>query len=255
MRLLAVLANDPEREWSLSDLARSLGCHPASCHTVALALVEAGMVQRRAARGAFRLGPALIPLGQRARRSIGLVELAEPELTALRDRYSATSMLGMVSDSTIIAVSVFPAPQPFGYGVVPNVAVPFKAPIGPLYVAWDSEENIEAWIARSRPDLSRARERTLRSDLRVIRSRGWSATTQSEGRRSVSAYREVQDGDLEGDLLLVGISAPVFDDHGAVACSLALSTFPERIPGSLVVEMAETLLEAAQRLGRTTTSH
>jgi DNA-binding IclR family transcriptional regulator len=221
---------------------------------VALALVEAGMVQRRGARGAFRLGPALIPLGQRARTSIGLVELAEPELIALRDRYTATSMLGMVSDSTIIAVSVFAAPQPFGYGVVPNIAVPFRAPIGPLYIAWDSEQNIEAWIDRSSPDLSRGRKRTLRSDLTVIRSRGWSATTQAEGQRGVSAYREVRDRDLEADLLLVGVSAPVFDDHGKVACSLALSTFPERIPGSLVVEMAGTLVEAATRLGPATTS-
>jgi DNA-binding IclR family transcriptional regulator len=247
-RLLKVLADDPEREWSLTDLARALGSHPASCHTVVLALVEAGMVQRRGARTTFRLGPALIALGERARKTIGMVELAEPELIALRDRYGATAMLGMVSETAIIAVSVFPAPQPLGYGIVPDMAVPFKAPIGSLYVAWDSKEAIDAWIDRSRSELPASRERTLRSDLGVIRDRGWSATTREDGHFGLSAYREVRDRDLKGDLLLVGISAPVLDRNGAVAFSLALSTLPERVPGTRVLEMADQLTKAAESL-------
>jgi DNA-binding IclR family transcriptional regulator len=246
--VLNTLADDPERDWGLTELARTLDSHPASCHTVLLALVEAGMVQRRGTRATFRLGPALVPLGERAQRAIGIVELAEPELTALRDRYGATAMLGMVSDSTIIAVSVFPAPQPLGYGIVPDMAVPFKAPIGSLYVAWESEETIDAWIRRSRPEIPSTRERTLKSDLGVIRARGWSATTRSDGQRGLSAYREVRNRDLEGDLLLVGISAPVLDRNGAVACSLALSTFSERVPGIRLLEMAGELMKSAQRL-------
>lgn len=247
-RVLKVLSDDPAREWGLTELARTLNSHPASCHTILLALIEAGMVRRRGVRATFQLGPTLVPLGERARRSIGIVELAEPELMALRDRYGATAMLGMVSNSTIIAVSVFPAPQPLGYGIVPDMAVPFKAPIGSLYVAWESEEIVDAWIRRSRPELPSTRERTLRSDLEVIRARGWSATTRSVGLFGLSAYREVRNRDLQGDLLLVGLSAPVLDRDGAVACSLALITFSERIPGTRVPEMAGQLLKAAERL-------
>jgi DNA-binding IclR family transcriptional regulator len=247
--LLKVLGDHPEREWSLTGLARALDSHPASCQTVALALVEAGLIQRGGTRGTYRLGPALIPLGERARQAIGVVEMARPELLALRDRYGTTAMLGMVSDSAIFAVSVFAVPQPLGYGIVPDMAVPFKAPIGSLYVAWESEATLAAWIDRSGSGLSRSRERTLRSDLALIRARGWSATTRSEGPLGLSSYREVKDEDLTEDLLLVGISAPVFDRNGSVACSLALITFPERVAGARVLEMAEELVHAGKRLG------
>jgi DNA-binding IclR family transcriptional regulator len=243
--LLKTMADDPEREWSLTDLARALDMHPSSCQTVTLALVEAGLLQRRGVRGTYRLGPALVPLGERARKALGVVELAQPELMTLRERYDTTAILGMVSDSAIIAVSVLPAPQPLGYGIVPDMAVPFKAPIGSVYVAWESETEIDGWINRSSSTLTRSRQRGLRADLGLIRERGWSATIRSDGQRGPSSYREVNDRDLRHDLLLVGISAPVFDGNGSVACSLALITFTERVSGSRVLEMARALTQAA----------
>src|SRR5580658_2298945 len=201
IEMLRIVAEDPEQEWTLSQLSRAIEVHPASCQTIVLALVQGGVLQRRRARSTYNLGPTLIALGDRARRSIDLVKLAEPELITLRDRHDATSMLGMVSGASIIATSVWPAHQLMGFGVVPYMSVPFQAPFGTVYVAWDSAESIDAWLRRGQPEITATRVRALRSDLALVRARGWSATLRTE--KGASGFQEVGDVGLDDDLPLV----------------------------------------------------
>jgi len=248
IEMLRIVAQEPEHEWTLSELSRAVDAHPASCQTIVLALVQSGVLLRSAARSTYDLGPTLIALGERARRSIDLVDLAEPELIRLRDRYDTTSMLGVVSGANIVAASVWPAPQPMGYGVVPNMAVPFRAPIGSVYVAWESAENIDAWLRRGHPEVTATRARALRSDLALVRARGWSATLRLPTEKGATAYREVGDVDMDDDFVLIGVSAPVRRSRGEMACSLALSTFPERVSGRQLLAMASDLKDTADRL-------
>lgn len=246
IEMLRIVAEDPERGWTLSELSRAVDAHPSSCQTIVLALVQGGVLQRRVARSTYNLGPTLIALGDRARRSIDLLELAEPELITLRDRYDASSMLGMVSGASIIATSVWPARQPMGFGVVPYLATPFRAPYGLVYVAWDSAESIDAWLRRGQPEITATRIRALRSDLALVRARGWSATLRTG--KGASGFREVGDVGLDDDLPLVGVSAPVMRNRAEVQCSLALTMFQERVSGRRLIAMALDLKDAADRL-------
>jgi DNA-binding IclR family transcriptional regulator len=247
MEMLRIVAGDPEREWTLSELSRAIDVHPASCQTILLALVQGGVLQRRGTRPIYSLGPMLTALGDRARGSIDIVKLVEPELTALRDRHNATAFLGMVSGASIVATSVWPAHQPMGYGVVPYMAVPFRAPIGSVYVAWDSAESIEAWLRRGQPEITATRARALRSDLAVIRARGWSATLRTE--KGANGFREVgEEVGRNDDFPLLAVSAPVRRNGDEITSSLALTMFPERVSGRRLLAMARDLTSAADRV-------
>jgi hypothetical protein len=62
-----------------------------------------------------------------------------------------------------------------------------------------------------------------------MRERGWCATIRPpvEATRRRTANREMTDRDLSQDrLTVIGISAPVWDRHDALVCSLALTWHP-----------------------------
>jgi DNA-binding IclR family transcriptional regulator len=213
-----------------------------------MALIDSGLLVRERTNSTFHLGPALIALGDRARKSIDILELAEAELETLRDRHQATAMLGMASGTSIIAALVKPFNQPMGYGVVPNMAVPLRAPIGSIYVAWSSASQIDEWLRRGSGDVDRARARTLKSDLALVRERGWSATVRRRSRADTTSYFELREFSPNDEIPLIGISAAVRTHNGEVVCSLALSTFPDRVRGTELLTMAEDLLAASARL-------
>jgi DNA-binding IclR family transcriptional regulator len=247
-KMLRAVAEEPERGWTLSELSRAVGSYPSTCQTVVMALIDGGLLVRERTGANFRLGPVLIALGDRARKAINMIDLAETELTTLRDRHRATAMLGMVSGTSIITTVVKPFDHPLGYGVVPNMAVPLRAPIGSIYVAWSPSAEIDGWLQRGSPDVDHARARTLKSDLALVRERGWSATVRRRDRTDAMSYLELREFSPEDEIPLIGISAAVKSGDGEVVYSLALSTFPDLVSGVELLAMAEDLLAASARL-------
>ena len=198
----------------------------------------------------YRLGPALLALGEAARSSLDVIEIADGELVRLRDQYGACAMAGSVVAETVVVLSAHPVPHPLGYTVTAGTRFPLNAPTGPIYVAWETADAIRGWCDRAAAPLSRARRREIIRDLATIRVRGWSATIGRHGAAGdgSSPIHEFRDEDLAaGASTVTGISAPVWDRQGQMACTLALMAFPADLNARAIVKVAEQVREAAAR--------
>ena len=88
-RVLKVLASQPSTAFSLSELARQTDMNRASCQTLLLGLTAEGLVRRHEGGPTYQLGPALIQIGEAARDSLDVIELARPDAWLDNDRDSA----------------------------------------------------------------------------------------------------------------------------------------------------------------------
>jgi DNA-binding IclR family transcriptional regulator len=252
-QILKLLAAEPRTEFTLSELARRAGISRASCHTLVLALSSSGLVTRREAGPTYKLGLALVALGEAAKVSADVVSLAETELFLLRDKFQASGMAGAISGGDIVIFSVVSPPHPLGYSIAAGTRVYFRAPTGLIYIAWSEEADVTGWLDRAVPPLAKAAREQLIKDLAKIRARGWSASARvfEAGARDRVTVHEVTDREFEtGGLNIAGISAPVWDSSGKLVCVLALTAFPTTLSGSQVCEIAAAVKAGADRVTR-----
>jgi DNA-binding IclR family transcriptional regulator len=250
-RVLKLIATEPSGELTLSELARRLGAHRSSCHTILLALSEEGLVKRHATKGGptYRLGPAVVELAAATSSNRDALERVDAALLQLRDRFGASALAGQVVGDAIVVLRAHPVVHPYGYTVTTGTSVPFRAPVGTVYAAWATGAVIEAWLARAEPSLSRRRRAEVLSELAVVRARGWSATVrpQNDGRRRPA--READAADVQRQRLsVIGVSAPVWDGQAQLVCSLALAAFSTDLTGRELQRVAKTLKAEADAL-------
>ena len=250
-QVLRAFADQPGQALSLAQLARHCNLHRSSCQTVLLGLCTEGFVTRHDPGPTYRLGPLLIELGRAAATGRDLLAVADGELTELKGQFGVSALAGTIAGDSIVIAAAQPVPDQFGHSVVAGSRIALRAPIGCVYVAWEDESAVQAWLDRATPPLSATNQRSLREDLETIRRRGWSATVSradgTRGRRPRTG--EATDGDLRrGRLTIVGLSAPVFDERGKFACSIALAGFGTDVSGRKIRELGTALTAAASRV-------
>jgi DNA-binding IclR family transcriptional regulator len=264
--VLMLLASEPARDFSLTEVARQLGLSKASCQSLLLALVSDGLVTRRERARSYQLGPSLVYLGDTARSALVAVDLATPELESLRNDLGITAVLGASTPSEMLITSVASADHPLGLTVVPGTRNPLRAPLGSIYVAWSSPAVVAAWFERGAAHGGADdRDRHLRG-LAAIRARGYSATV----RRFVPApagpapdpalvlrpgrMQEIHDElvwDEVGDghaCPVLGMGAPVFGRTGDLVCVIGIANPPHELTLPEVEAIGDRLRAASRRL-------
>jgi DNA-binding IclR family transcriptional regulator len=246
-QVLKTLAAQRGAELSLSALARRVGVHRSSCQTLLLALCAEGLV-RREPGGNYRLGPVLVELGEAARAAVDSMDLVDRALIRLRDEFGTSALAGVVAGDSVVIASAHPVPHPFGYSIATGTRLPLRAPVGPIYVAWADAPAVDAWCARADPPLSRQQRLEIARELATIRQHGWSVTVRPGGgvTHGRATTREATKEDLRRRrLAVIGISAPVWSERGALVCSLALAAFPADLSGSQVRHIGARLKNEA----------
>ncbi|CAO5258563.1 IclR family transcriptional regulator [Frankia sp. AgKG'84/4] len=246
-QVLKVLAAMPERDLSLSEIARAVGIHRSSCQAVLLALCAEELAVRREPGPHYRLGPQLLGLGRAAGSAVTLTDVLDAALLRLRDEFQASALAGTPHGDAVIITAARAVPHPYGLTVRAGSVAPLRAPAGPIYVAWADDDAQQQWLDRADPALEAARRRELTDTLRDVRARGWSATVTAHGDVDATrASHEITDAELTaGRLQIIGISAPVWDAGAALASSLALTGLPGDLSGSELRQVAGRLVEAA----------
>jgi DNA-binding IclR family transcriptional regulator len=205
--------------------------------------VEEGYVRRRPDPVSYALGPALIDLGDRARQIADVRAAAEPVLAQLSEATGCTAMAGAVRGADLVVVSAVSVPHPFGMDLQTDHRSRFAAPVGTVYAAWLSDARVSSWLDRADPSLTARQRKQCQQSLAVVRERGYSVTIRDAGHDR--GTREVSDDELDAELDVLGVSAPVFGSGGALECSVALVDPP---PGRNTVELGRLVTAAADQL-------
>src|ERR1700682_5901023 len=110
LQVLGVIAEEPERRWTLSDLSRQVGFHKTTTYRMLNALVRQGYVEREGARGVYQLGPAALLLG--AASQSRLRRVAHPALRKLTETTGETSLLHVRVGKETMCIDKVESPRP-----------------------------------------------------------------------------------------------------------------------------------------------
>jgi DNA-binding IclR family transcriptional regulator len=157
--------------------------------------------------------------------------------------------------------------------------VPLVPPLGSVFVAWGTPEEVEAWLSRAPCPATAQNEERYRRMLDTVRQRGYSvalsagatgALTEAiaeiadrptaDARRHVDeAIGELGHGEYHLDAITASgtynvqmIAAPVFDGDGRAVLALVLSDCPQPLGIDDIISWAHRLQDTALVITRQT---
>ena len=235
--LLLDALGGPRDEWGLGDLVEELAMRKTTVFRLLGALEGTGFVVRDADRQTYRLGPALIRLGARARRSVGLHDAAHPVLRALAAETGESATLEvLVNEETLILDEV-----QGGHiiGSSPEVGTRWPAhatSTGKVLLAARGHDHEGDPARTARGKLVRMAPATITSwarlerELEEVRRRGYAV-----------GMEEIEPG-------FVAIGAPVRNDEGRVVAAISVGGPKARLHGARIAQVATLVRDGADRI-------
>jgi IclR family acetate operon transcriptional repressor len=231
--VLDVLATD--RELGTNEIARRAGINASTVSRLLATLSAAGLVERVADGGRYRLGLRLLELGNAVLARLDLRELARPHLQALVEETGETATLSAPGEGDAITVDFVQSPS-----VVQSVArlgrpsIGHATATGKVLLAFGPATaprgRLTAYTERTVVD-----RKELDSELERIRGQGWARAA----------------GEREDDLNAV--AAPVRDARGALAAIIGVqgpaSRFGDRAMEAAVPPLLEHARSVSEALG------
>lgn len=282
--VLNFLAAHPDEGFTLSELARHLDLNKATAHSLLNALAGAGYVLRHPSRLTYTLGPALVALGNAAVGASPAVDFARDEMRSLAEAFEleclATAAVG--DEMVIVARSGVPGRlEAINELVQVGRRLPLVPPLGTVFKAWESDDEIERWLALVEQTTSEDQRLRYRAGLAAARRRGYvvgleadpratlgRALAQLAGDERAARVRDVLDSLVDElgheDYILVDLEpgatyfvnhvvAPVFGTEGNVVLALSLFGFRGRLDSRQVDAYGTAVREACHRV--TTSIH
>jgi IclR family acetate operon transcriptional repressor len=249
--LLDVLG-ESESGLGVNELARRIGVNPSTASRLLGTLEDAGLVERSAGRGAYRLGLKLVALSDRVLAQLDVRAVARPLLARLVAATGETATLSVPGGGEAITVDFVPsASSVVSMARVGRPSVPHATAAGKVMLAFSDAAVSDAAVSgaavsaaavsdRERPGLELAAftDRTI-TDPEVL-------AVELDGVRE-HGYAEAA-GEREPDL--AALAAPVFGRSGELAAILGIQGPASRLPAATRKALREPLLEAAGELSR-----
>ncbi len=134
-----------------SDVVREVALSQATAHAILKTLSDRGWIQRDPVTKTFRLGPALSLIGARLDTARPLAHVARDAARRLATAVDMpASVIERAGDDLVI--TAFEQPNAGAVSASPNERIPYTAPFGVAFAAWDTPQAQQAWIQRAAAD-------------------------------------------------------------------------------------------------------
>lgn len=230
--LLVFLKSD---EWSISDISRELGLHKSVVHRLVATLARSGLLVQDARSGRYRIGTAVIHLGERYQRGGQLLRLARPHLEKLARSSGETASLQISQGDHGLCVDVVESSQTMRFTISPGHSFPLHAGCaGKVILAFREPEFVER----------------LLSKMPLQRYTDFTITDPDELRAELARIRAEGVGFSEGEITpgARSVGVPLLAPNRSIVASLVLSGPSERMTDARVREHMTQLREAAKEL-------
>jgi DNA-binding IclR family transcriptional regulator len=267
MSILTFLGRHPDERFTMSALARQLKMNKATAHTLLLTLTARGFLLRHPTEKTYRLGPALVALGESA--VLDEREAADFAHAEMRKISAELEMMCVVSaavgEEIIILSRVDPHQRIRGYPR-PGQRLPHAAPVGAVFMAWSSRAAVHEWLERGGPKavenpdyyldaLAGVRERGFAVNLLPISGSQFAASIVEADFAAPTQMLSASEFDHlfrrseeAGAPAVVNLIAPVFHADGRVLLSLTVEAPVQTGDDQGLLAHGRRLLEAASRV-------
>jgi IclR family acetate operon transcriptional repressor len=236
VRVLRALAAD-DGEPRLSDLSRRLRLSKSTLSGLLATLEHHGFVERADGTRAYRLGAAVLALGQAMRRRQDVGQIARRYLVRLRDTIGETAVLHLPAGEEAIIVERAESNHDLKVVAPPGHRLPpFAGAVAKVFLAALPDEQLQR-LLKTRPlpaftpHSITTPERYL-EDLRRVRRRGY-ATDDEEYLPGVRA-----------------VSSPVRNSRGRAVATVTVVGSAARLTRERMAEAAEAVIAAAEAISR-----
>jgi len=241
-------------------------------------LTNRGYLVRSGNDKTYKLGLSLIAVGHGAEKSQPIAVRAMEAADRLCTELGVGALLTTAVGEEILAVYALEGPTGRNPGMHDGERLPLVAPFGAPFLAWASEAEMDAWLARgTKPEDPAIAGRILR-DIAIIKKRGYqmhftTGGTNSFGAlisemaasESVADYKskisslanafhyhmeQPEDIDEEASYEVTLIAAPIFDRDGNAVFNLGVGGFTGPLSGKAINRYAERLLVACLEVMR-----
>ncbi len=183
-RLLAELARPESDGVRQIELARSAGLSRSTAHNLLHTLEHLGYVQRDESTQLYRLGAALVPLGQAAAETTRIAELASQRIAALAADAGLSFALAQVTgvdEAVIIDRSYAPTGLHVGITLGDRYGL-FDGAIGKCLLAGMDPADADSRIMKAklapRTEATITLPEALLQEVRTVRRRGWASSVK-----------------------------------------------------------------------------
>ncbi len=253
--ILNFITNQPGHEFTLSELVQRLEVNIASCHAILNTLTENGYLVRHPTHKTYSLGPALVAAGQAALERHPAIGIAREEAAKLSEECNLDAMVTARMGKDMVGLARYGRYRSTAPSMGVGQHVPLVPPLGALFMAWSSEEQVEEWLKKTPHKVTKAERARYHELLAVIRRQGYAVYLETalpiqlgEAVREVSFSSssptdrsrltslidkfDIEDHYLvhpgEGERYPVRmLSAPIFGPHGDVGYVIYLTGFAE----------------------------
>jgi IclR family acetate operon transcriptional repressor len=226
---------DAGRPVGASEVARAVGFHVSTTHRLLRTLAARGYVDQHSARRSFVLGPQLRALGT-AYNGGGLVQVARPEIEALRDTLGETIHLSIYREGEVIEVAAAGGLQPVSVSLGAGRRDPANCTaLGKVLLAELDADALADFFARGPLERRTPHSITRKADflraLKEVRRQGY-GTDEEEFAAEICC-----------------IAVPVRDPAQNVVAALSIAMPKSRYRGDRVKGWVKALAAAAARIG------
>jgi DNA-binding IclR family transcriptional regulator len=259
--ILDFFADHPGQTFTLTDLVRALKLSRATCHALLTGLVDSGYLYRTHDKS-YVIGPRLVAIGRIASEHFSPLQVAQPEMRALADEFSAIcSAFFREGDEVVVRARAASISQ-LGFSIPQGARLQLRPPFGAIYFAWSSPAQAQAWVDRVDPPPTPAQREQMIKGITFAREHGFlfgvrnlSAPRYEEapeqifkGQRAEYPVTVEYEIDPTRQYLLTFVNAPVFDTRQEVAFTLGLMGFTGVFSGTEVERMGRSLRQACDRI-------
>lgn len=273
LRVITFLAAHATEAFTLAEIARLLGLSKGSAHRVMTALTDAGFVSRHPRHKTYTLGMALVAIGQAALERYPGIGIARREMARLKAELNVGFGATAIVNDEYLLLAREGTPRTYdGLTLIGERRVVIPS-IGIGQMAWRSQDEIEAYLAKGAPYLSDGIRKHLLASFSRIRSRGYSAAADGTGLHgllqatviplgqpaeprlpadalhavgdiSASEFQMLDFAEAEGKGVNY-VAAPVFSPEGEVCLEIVMSAFPDPLRVQDIVRYTAKLVQAA----------
>ena len=205
---------------TLSDLVKTTGLSKSTMHNLLSTLESHGFVRRDANTRQYRLGPALIPLGNEATRQVKLVRSTLDQVAPLAAEHGLPFAVAQpIDEDELRIISRYYPPGDVHVGITVGSAYgPMDGALGKILLAsMDESTAVKLIKGRKLPAHTRSTitsPESLIDEVDEVRSRGWSVSHgELNENNAVAAGIWGADGNLELVLLALGFPAQLDGDR------------------------------------------
>lgn len=221
---------------TLSQLSRAIGLSRSSAYRLVYTLAELGFLARDPVTKSYSLGARVLKLGFTYLASQDMVDLARPQLEALRDKTNCSAHFGILDGADVVYLLRAADRNAVTSQVNVGTRLPaYATSLGRAILAEMPAVDVRARFAsvafRQFTKQSPAHTEDLLRLLQQDHARGFAI--------SRSAFESG----------IASVAAPVFDSHGVVVAAVNIAT-PESSPSAKLLEgkLKDAVLEAARTI-------